>query len=600
MMTNKGLSPLVSLATSMHAQPGVYALLLGSGVSTGAGVLTGWGVVEELVARIAAAADPSDPTASSTAREDPERWWKEYGEGDLGYAALLEQLGPSAAARQGLLAEFFEPRSSDDGTPALQPSRAHRAIAELVRRGTVKVIITTNFDRLMEQALEAVGVSPQVIFRPEVVNGMAPLAHSKATVIKLHGDYRDLGTRNTPTELSDYPSEWNDLLRQVFDEYGLIISGWSADWDVALVDALSSTIPRRYPLYWDSRSCRGNTAKQLLAARGGIVLPSSSADDLFSELTESVEALDRLSSAPLTTAMAIARLKRYLPDPVRRIDLHDLVMRVVDDVVKSISIAPVSATSDGQITLQTLDDAVDLHIHSMDQLAPLLIEGVRHDPQGTHDRLWLDVVQRLIDAATIYPSTFAPALHSLRLVPALVAVAVISVTATKRNREGPLLAIASEVEGAPRPGRTDNITAAQLLHYLNIIDNDNVNALPRWEGKTRWFYPASHLFKTEMRRFLGDLIPANGDYEEAYHGFEYRIGLIQQRSSERYQYPAIAGEYIGETAWIGDTPTAELALRRQAQRGHAGEWNALFSNMQNLDAGLLEHREVLKRYRRYS
>lgn len=35
------LDPLVMLATGMHAQPGVYALLLGSGVSTGAGIPTG-------------------------------------------------------------------------------------------------------------------------------------------------------------------------------------------------------------------------------------------------------------------------------------------------------------------------------------------------------------------------------------------------------------------------------------------------------------------------------------------------------------------------------------------------------------------------------
>jgi hypothetical protein len=36
------LSPLAMLATSMQAQPGVYALLQGSGVSTDAGVPTGW------------------------------------------------------------------------------------------------------------------------------------------------------------------------------------------------------------------------------------------------------------------------------------------------------------------------------------------------------------------------------------------------------------------------------------------------------------------------------------------------------------------------------------------------------------------------------
>lgn len=56
---NNPVSPLAMLATSMQAQPGVYALLLGSGVSTGAGVPTGWGVVTELVRRVAASTSTS-------------------------------------------------------------------------------------------------------------------------------------------------------------------------------------------------------------------------------------------------------------------------------------------------------------------------------------------------------------------------------------------------------------------------------------------------------------------------------------------------------------------------------------------------------------
>ena len=264
----------------MHSQPGVYALLLGSGVSTGAGLPTGWGVVTELVARVAAASAPSDEGAVAAARDDPEAWWSENGAGKLGYSTLLEQLAPSAAARQGLLAKFFEPHSEEDELVG-EPTRAHRAIAELVRRGSVRVIVTTNFDRLLERALESVGVAPQVIARPEAVNGMAPLAHAPATIIKLHGDYKDLGSRNTPSELSAYPDEWSRLLAQTFDEYGLVISGWSAGWDTALVAALEAAPSRRYPLYWDERSSRGTDAQRLLAVRAGQVVPASSADELF-------------------------------------------------------------------------------------------------------------------------------------------------------------------------------------------------------------------------------------------------------------------------------------------------------------------------------
>lgn len=123
MAASRRLSPLVSLATSVHSQPGVYAVMLGSGVSTGAGLLTGWGVVTELVARVAAASAPDDADAVSAARADPELWWSQNGAGELGYSSLLEQLAPSAAARQGLLAGFFEP-GSDNETPVRQPSKS--------------------------------------------------------------------------------------------------------------------------------------------------------------------------------------------------------------------------------------------------------------------------------------------------------------------------------------------------------------------------------------------------------------------------------------------------------------------------------------------
>jgi hypothetical protein len=200
-----------------------------------------------------------------------------------------------------------------------------------VKRGTVRVIVTTNFDRLMERALDTLGISAQVVSRPDSVAGMAPLAHAPATVIKLHGDYMDLGTRYTPAELATYPPEWTALLGQVFDEYGLVVSGWSADWDEALVAALESAPARRYPLYWDARSSTGNTAARLLNARAGTALPAESADELFAGLADDLDTLDRLSEPPMSLAMAVAKLKKFLPDPVRRIQprLHSWVGRDV-------------------------------------------------------------------------------------------------------------------------------------------------------------------------------------------------------------------------------------------------------------------------------
>lgn len=63
-----GIDRLVSLALSMQANPGVYAVLLGSGISRAAGIPTGWEVVLDLIKKLACAqgadCDP-DPAAES-------------------------------------------------------------------------------------------------------------------------------------------------------------------------------------------------------------------------------------------------------------------------------------------------------------------------------------------------------------------------------------------------------------------------------------------------------------------------------------------------------------------------------------------------------
>lgn len=590
------LSALVTLAASMHAQPGVYALLLGSGVSTGAGIPTGWGVVRDLVGRLAGASDRDNGLAAESARQDPEAWWAEPGSGELGYSTLLEQLAPLPASRQGLLAGFFEPNDEEREAGIKAPSKAHMAIAELVKLGFVRVIVTTNFDRLMERALEAVGISPQVIARPEAVNGMAPLAHSAATVIKLHGDYKDLGSRNTPGELSDYPDEWQRLLTQVFDEYGLIVAGWSADWDEALVASLESAPNRRYPLYWDSRSSSGENAKRLLANRAGTVIPASGADELFSELSASVEALEQLGSPRLTVAMGVARLKRYLPDPVRRIDLHDLVMEATREVASGIRSSPLNPP--GGIKLDQLEQIYASYFQSMDLLAPLLINGVWHDQDGVHDSLWVDVVQELLDEGTAQPqSAFNRAAEKARRFPGFIAMGVIGITVLRRGRDDLFVRLSTEAETWDLFDTREKLPAAQILHYLELADPEWVQEFPRWEA-TRWHYPVSHLFGVDLRRYFRGSMLRDDEFVESFQTFEYRLGLIQEQLPGRH---AIAGEYAGELGWVDEVPKSEMLFRKQIDRNQRvrNAWSAFFGGTKELEEAVLAQRDVLKRYVRY-
>lgn len=64
------------------------------------------------------------------------------------------------------------------------------------------MILTTNFDRLIEHALDAQGVPYVGTATPTAVAGALPLHLQQCQVIKLHGDYLDPGLLNTPEELA--------------------------------------------------------------------------------------------------------------------------------------------------------------------------------------------------------------------------------------------------------------------------------------------------------------------------------------------------------------------------------------------------------------
>ena len=325
------IDPIQSLAFAIQTHSGVYALLLGSGVSRAAGIPTGWEIVLDLIGKLAAATNDAPGP-------DLEKWYIEkYGEAP-DYSSLLDVLAKTPTERQQLLRPYFEPTDQEREDGEKLPTRAHRSIARLVRQGFIKVIITTNFDRLIEMALQEEGVSPEVLSSPDQVNGALPLTHVQCRVLKLNGDYLDSRIRNTPTELDDYPKEFKDLLDRIFDEFGLVVCGWSADWDDGLRDAIYRAPSRRFTTFWATRGEPTDAAKGLIDHRRAEVVPINDADAFFQTVEETVESIQEFSRPhPLSTEVAVASLKRYLPNPEHRIRLVDLIDGTVEQVINATS-----------------------------------------------------------------------------------------------------------------------------------------------------------------------------------------------------------------------------------------------------------------------
>ncbi|BDO05165.1 SIR2 family protein [Klebsiella quasipneumoniae] len=164
------------------------------------------------------------------------------------YSSLLEDIATSPDERRSILHSYIEPSEEDRTEGKKTPTQAHRAIAKLVSTGHIRVIITTNFDRLMENALRDEGIEPTVVSTLDSLQGAEPLIHSKCYILKIHGDYKDARILNTDSELEHYPEEFNKLLDRIIDEHGMIICGWSGEWDHALRAAFTRSPSRRYPM----------------------------------------------------------------------------------------------------------------------------------------------------------------------------------------------------------------------------------------------------------------------------------------------------------------------------------------------------------------
>ncbi|MDP4552948.1 SIR2 family protein [Alkalihalobacillus macyae] len=300
---------LTSLSFSMESNKGVYALLLGSGISYSASIPTGWGILKLLCKRIM--------ELEGECEQDEIKWYTEkFGKEPL-YDEIIGMLAKTPSERNGLLSEFFEPSEEDIQEGRKVPTEAHRSIANLVSQGYVRVIVTTNFDRLLEQAMDELNVQYQTLYHESDIGGMKPLAHAECTVLKIHGDYRDTRFKNITDELSSYPEPINEILGRIFDEYGLIVSGWSAEWDTALRDAIKCVKGRRYSWYWHSfNDTLSEHAKELVKFRdGSVITDSQGADHFFSELYENVSHIKNMKkSHPDNLQVRIKRLKSYIFD----------------------------------------------------------------------------------------------------------------------------------------------------------------------------------------------------------------------------------------------------------------------------------------------
>lgn len=269
------VDPILPLSISIAEGERTYALFLGSGISREAGIPTGGEILNNTIKLLYKMENDLEEADDNAAEE----WFKGSKYEDWGYSEILESLYPSQEDRRNFLENFFLGK---------HPTDAHNIIAEMVEKNLVKCIITTNFDRLMEEALKNKGISFDVVASKNDLDDLKPREHSNCRILKLHGDYQKSNIKNTVNELEKLETELEEELNDILNKYGVVTVGYSGS-DNGVMKCFENRENPRYTLYWLARENLNDRVQELIRQQSGKEIIRDSADEFLKELIRKIE-----------------------------------------------------------------------------------------------------------------------------------------------------------------------------------------------------------------------------------------------------------------------------------------------------------------------
>jgi len=236
--------------------------LLGAGASAAADIPTAWHLIwhfkqmlycTEQRVSIRTCSDLGDPAL----RARIQAYFDSKGtspkcDSEEEYAHYFEAAIPDNGDRQRYIDRMFS---------SARPSFGHYVLAALMKLDMVRLLWTTNFDSLIEDAVADIfGSTGRLTVGSPDAPRLATDALSNERfpiLIKLHGDFRSRRLKNTSEELRSQDAELQSNLVEACKRYGLAVVGYSGR-DHSVMEALLETteVNSSFPqgLFWFHRS----------------------------------------------------------------------------------------------------------------------------------------------------------------------------------------------------------------------------------------------------------------------------------------------------------------------------------------------------------
>jgi hypothetical protein len=382
--------------------------------------------------------------------------------------------------------------------------------------------------------------------------------------------------------LGQYEPEVDKLLDRVFDEYGLIVCGWSATWDIALRNAILRGHNRRFSLFWASKGEPSVEARSLISFRQGTLVPIDSADQFFGELESKLEALNTYAQPhPLSAELAVIALKKYIAEDKYRIELHDLLMREAETRVKALG--KLSMTEQN-LQISGIFERLKIYETASDILIRLVVTGA-YWGRSEHQRLWGEIVRRLFSLCSI--SNGMTHLLSLCYYPACLTLYAAGISAVAAGNYESLRSLLRDttvrVSGKEQP------LALAVLPW-SVLDLQIARQMPGYE---RRYTPINDRLFDNLKEPLQAYVPAESDYSMVFDRFEYLLAVVHLdfRIENGDAIYAPVGRFGWKRSYDGQTVGQQLCKELEETKS---AWPPLKAGLFSSEERFLELQKVFR------
>ena len=297
------INPIFPLSYNLADGKKKYVLFCGAGVSKDAGIPTGWGILLESLRRIRTQEERENKEYTDKEMET----YYEKNFKDSTYSQIIESLFPSREEQREFLEKSFENKA---------PGNAHKLIAEWVKAGLIRFIITTNFDTSIEHSLDDAGLKGKY---SSITDGKQVLRSKpwhfveNCRIYKVHGTIEQGEIKNTKKDLEKLDDDIERDFLDIIERHGVIVLGYAGNKeDKAVMDCFNKRRFKGYTLYWTVHDNQiKDNVKELVERQDGRFIPIQSASEFLEEVLNRVE-IARRGTEQTSEAVAQVRFKNLI------------------------------------------------------------------------------------------------------------------------------------------------------------------------------------------------------------------------------------------------------------------------------------------------